>query len=156
MSKLFIGIDPGANGGIAFLQDDHAEAHKMPETAGELAWLLSQWDIDYAWCATEQVGPSRGQDDGRRQGVTSAFTFGRRFGEVLGVLAALSVKHELVHPSKWQREFDLVGKGKTGTEKKNNHKAVAQRLFPALKVTHALSDALLIAEWCRRNRGSEV
>jgi len=28
---------------------------------------------------------------------------------------------------------------------------MAQQLFPAVKVTHAIADALLIAEWLRRS-----
>jgi hypothetical protein len=44
-------------------------------------------------------------------------------------------------------------KGETRTAKKNRHKDLAQRLFPKVKVTHAIADALLLAEWLRRREG---
>jgi hypothetical protein len=41
-------------------------------------------------------------------------------------------------------------KDETSTEKKNRHKAAAVRLFPGVKVTHKVADAILIAEFARR------
>jgi len=89
-----------------------------------------------------------------KQGVSSTFKFGQNFGTLLGILAALGIPHERITPGKWQKEFGLIrrDKNETITEKKNRHKARAQELFPAVRVTHAVADALLIAEFCRRTR----
>jgi hypothetical protein len=88
-----------------------------------------------------------------KEGVASAFKFGANYGMLVMALTAADIRWEPVAPSKWQREFGLVIPGKkklTDTQKKNLHKAAAQRLFPGLKITHAIADALLIAEWGRR------
>lgn len=152
----FIGIDPGASGGIAIITANNYApwVHKMPDTPRELADMLS-WDRPVR-VIVERVGPARGRD-GRQQGVSSAFTFGQNFGQILGVLAALKLPHELVTPVTWQREFGLVMKGETNqTVKKNKHKAEASRLFPGVKVTHAVADALLLAEWLRRRESNRI
>jgi hypothetical protein len=52
---------------------------------------------------------------------------------------------EEVSPQKWQKAMGCMTKGD-----KNVSKAKAQQLFPQLKITHAIADALLIAEYARR------
>ena len=65
-------------------------------------------------------------------------------------MTAAGIRWEYVTPQKWQREFGLILPKLSNTDKKNRHKAVAQQLFPDVKITHAIADALLIAEYCRR------
>lgn len=58
-------------------------------------------------------------------------------------------------PGVWQKPFRLPTQKKAGnTAKKNTHKARAQELFPGLKITHAVADALLIAEYGRRKEAT--
>jgi hypothetical protein len=86
-----------------------------------------------------------------RDGVKSAFAFGRSYGNFEALLTAAGIPFERVGPAVWQRGFGLIKhKGETQTQKKNRHKAKAQELFPGVKVTHAVADCLLIAEWGRR------
>jgi hypothetical protein len=61
-----------------------------------------------------------------------------------------------VLPNAWQRALGVAyPPGSTDTEKKNITKRRAQQLFPAFTpITHAIADALLIAEYCRRVRGT--
>ena len=40
-----------------------------------------------------------------RQGVKSMFTFGQRFGEVIGVLEAYDLGYNLVSPKQWQKDL---------------------------------------------------
>jgi hypothetical protein len=63
---------------------------------------------------------------------------------------AAGIPYDLVLPVKWQTAMSCRTKGD-----KNVSKARAQQLFPDVKVTHAIADALLIAEFCRRVRGSD-
>ena len=87
------------------------------------------------------------------QGVTSMFNFGKSYGNLEAFLVAAAIPFERVTPSVWQREFGLIKKkGETHTQKKNRHKSLAQELFPSVKVTHAVADALLIAEYGRRQK----
>ena len=136
----YIGIDPGKSGGIAIITPGCvAYAHKMPETDRDLLDLLSEFSADDNRAVLEQVHAMPGQ------GVTSTFTFGRGYGKLEMALCAALIPFETVTPQKWQKLMGCLTKGD-----KNVSKAAAQRLFPHLKVTHAIADALLIAEYCRR------
>jgi crossover junction endodeoxyribonuclease RuvC len=79
------------------------------------------------------------------QGVTSTFTFGEGFGKLQMALCAAKIPYQFITPLKWQKFLGCMTKGD-----KNVSKAAAQRLFPDIKVTHAIADALLIAEYNRR------
>jgi len=156
---LYIGIDPGKSGAIAYVYDDDAtaaDAVKMPATDRDIWLALCCHDEANTRAVIEKVGPSRSQDgDKRKQGVSSAWKFATNNGILRGCLAAANLRREFVSPQRWQREFGLVfpkAMGLTSTEKKNRHKAKAQELFPHLKITHAIADALLIAEWARRQK----
>ncbi len=142
-SKLFIGIDPGKSGGIAFItQDGKAWAFKMPETERDIWDHLRAYSgsMDYDPVALiESVHAMPGQ------GVTSTFTFGQGFGGLRMALVAAEIRFETITPQKWQKGMSCL----TGGDK-NVSKAKAQQLFPDLKITHAIADALLIAEYNRR------
>ncbi len=142
---MIIGIDPGKNGGIAKIRwDGHADVWKMPATMADLWDLIDREcnrhdETDFAYL--EKVHSMPGQ------GVKSTFTFGEGFGALQMALTAAGVPYELVTPAKWQKAMGCMSKGD-----KNVTKAAAQRLFPNIKITHALADALLIAEYGRRIR----
>jgi hypothetical protein len=70
-----------------------------------------------------------------------AFAFGVNYGLLRMALVATEIPFETVSPGKWQRNMKCLSKGD-----KNVTKARAQELFPSIKVTHAIADALLIAE----------
>ena len=78
-------------------------------------------------------------------GVKSAFTFGEGFGWLCMALTAAGIPWRTVRPQAWQKELGCLTKGD-----KNVSKRKAQALFPELTITHATADALLIAEWLRR------
>jgi hypothetical protein len=76
----------------------------------------------------------------------SAFTFGRGFGGLEMALTAAGIPYRTVLPLVWQ--LRIIGAGTKGN--KNLSKAHAGRLFGGeVKVTHAIADALLIAEYGR-------
>jgi len=77
--------------------------------------------------------------------VASSFKFGQGFGHLEMALTAAKIPFTYVTPQKWQKELGCL----TGGDK-NVSKSRAQQLFPHIKCTHAISDALLIAEYCRR------
>lgn len=145
--RTFIGIDPGGSGGIAAIFDDgDTWAIPMPDTHKDLLDELIGFRL--ATAMIEQVHSMPGQ------GVKSTFTFGQNFGALRMALTASSIPYEMVTPQKWQSHFGLPTTNKAGSKvaKKNAHKARAQELFPSIKITHAVADALLIAEYCRRTR----
>lgn len=139
--KLHIGIDPGLSGGIAFIPaSGEPWAHKMPETDRDLIDLLRDSINLFDARATLEFVSSSPQ-----MGVKSAFTFGEGYGRLQMALTALGVPYERVRPQAWQKAMGCLTKGD-----KNVSKRRAQELFPAIKVTHSIADALLIAEYARR------
>lgn len=153
---LIIGLDPGASGGIAWQSTvadrGYSDATKLPETEGDVCALFRElMGHEAEWFAyLERVGATP------QMGRTSAFSFGRSYGFLRGLLIGLGIPFEEVSAVKWQGEFGLRAKGRKlaqgDTDKHNAIKGKAQQLFPWLNVTHAKAAALLIAEWGIRQR----
>ena len=142
--ETIIGVDPGANGGIAWITDGKACVEKMPDTLQDL-WELIR-DI---------TNHPRSSLDGRKykayleavssspqMGVVSSFSFGRGYGNLEMALTAAGIPFERVRPQVWQKALGCMTKGD-----KNVSKRKAQELFPDRKITHATADALLIAHY---------
>ena len=83
-----------------------------------------------------------------KQSIKSLF---RNYGVWQGILETLEIEYVNVTPQTWQRDLGCQTKG----DKKVTHRA-ATKLFPNIKVTHAVADALLIAEYARVVYGSET
>lgn len=146
--RTYIGIDPGAHGGIAVLDSGGAvvEVRKMPETPQDLLDFLEKYKEE-SFCTLERVGGMPGN------GGSAMFNFGKGYGHLQMALLALGIPTEDVTPNKWEKSYQLGTSGKyTKTEWKNRLKAKAQQLFPSLgkRITLATCDALLIAEYGRR------
>lgn len=137
---MYIGIDPGKAGGFAVLSvaGKVLAVGKMPETELDLLTALTPWS-SAVHAYVERVSSSP------QMGVVSAFTFGRGYGGLLMALTALSIPFSLVTPAKWQADLQCLSGGD-----KNVTKRRAQQLWPTQPITHAIADALLIAEHCRR------
>lgn len=153
----FIGIDPGQSGGLVLLTEKGYPlgAEGMPATESDLWSLVSRWKeesgVDGLRAYLEKVRSSPQMSKG------SIFTFGWGYGGLRMALLAAGIGFEEVAPQKWQKFMGV--RDQTGarmledvdtTAKKNRHKARAQELFPNVKVTHKIADALLIAEYGRR------
>ena len=141
------GIDPGQSGGIALLpliatRSSAAEfTYKMPDTEADTAELLAEFAPKIITTFIEAVHSMP------KQGVASSFKFGRSYGFLRGLLVGMRIPFEEVSPQKWQKGMNCLTHGD-----KNVSKAKAQALFPYTRITHAIADALLIAEFCRRTR----
>ena len=143
--EITIGIDPGANGGIAWIDyNGKACVEKIPDTLQDLWELLcditsypkSSIDGRSYKAYIEQVASSP------QMGVVSAFSFGRGYGNLEMALTAAGIPFERVRPQVWQKALGCMTKGN-----KNVSKSKAQELFPDRKITHATADALLIAHY---------
>jgi len=139
----FMGIDPGKSGGIALIspEGDRYLAWKIPQTERDLWDLFSKIKEQTKFALIEHVHSTP------QMGVRSAFTFGQGYGTLRGLLIASEIPFDEVRPLKWMTHHRC----KTGGDK-NVSKRKAQQLFPKLKITHAIADALLIAEYCRQMR----
>ena len=148
----YIGIDPGKNGGIAYIQTTNGEIVCSCACAFNeelLIDMIKSWgDINCTCrCVVEKVNAMPGQ------GVVSMFNFGQNFGFIQGVLKAYRIPFELVPPQKWKKEFSV-------TSDKNTSIEVCKRLFsnvnlkatPRCKKDHdGMAEALLMAEYARRH-----
>lgn len=135
----YYGIDPGIGGGIAMLDDTGLilGAIRMPPTARDV--------LDACGLHVPARGFLEKVSASPQMGVTSAFTFGRGFGALEMALTAARMPFDEVTPQKWQAAMGCLSGGD-----KNVTKRRAQQLFPDQAMTHAIADALLLAEWCRR------
>lgn len=145
---IFVGIDPGASGGFGWITTRGALCAKAPDTERD-SWEILQRLADTreverpgfvpVFAVIEHVHSMP------KQGVSSSFKFGRSYGFLRGCLIASGIPFEEATPQRWQKELGCLTKGD-----KNVSKRRAQQLFPLLKVTHAVADALLLAEYARR------
>lgn len=142
-ARACLGIDPGQSGGIAIVDPTGMPwAVKMPETERDL------WDMireAKTWGSFETHAVIELVHSSPQMGVKSAFTFGGNYKSLRMALIAADIPFREVRPQAWQKAMGCL----TGGDK-NITKAKAQQLFPGIKVTHALADALLLAEWLRR------
>ncbi len=155
---LYIGIDPGAKGGISFVSEKQGEFSMPLPQVGELRDLLISWQEDFGikhvFIEKAQAMPL--------QGVCSMFSYGYHAGTLEGVFQALFIPFTLVTPKEWQKE---MFKGTKVSPKsilkatKDRALQVARRLFPKQKFIATLKckkphdgmiDSILIAEFCRR------
>lgn len=149
METIYIGIDPGLNGGIAVLDQngDLEECVKMPSTPMDILQYLKGWDAEPV-CFMEAVGFGM---PGQSSKATA--TFARHCGHLEMALIAAGIPTTMVTPSKWQKYFSLGGKKEESkTAHKNRIKAWAQQRYPNEKVTLWGADALAIATYAYEKR----
>lgn len=176
--KIYIGLDPGLSGGVCSIVTEEQEIPgggvftrkkyfwrkfdgSYPQEAIQSMYnaiLLAKWagdEEDYRtpvkrYAVLENVSAMPGQ------GVASTFKFGTAFGAARMALESLGIPTRLVRPTVWQRRvgIDKV-EGESHVDKKNRHKALAEEYVvthwksdPTMKITHAVADAILLAEYC--------
>lgn len=161
----FVGIDPGIDGavaafdpealggGIQFFDVPTLEVRvgkklKRVPDAYEMTRILESFGTEDVIVTIEKVNAMPDVGTGAKMGATSAFSFGFGFGMWLGILAALKMPHQQVHPATWKAAV-MAGMGK----EKDASRQRAMQLYPyastqlARKKDHARGDALLIARW---------
>jgi hypothetical protein len=170
---MYLGIDPGANGGMAALAYSlewtttpiqnlrtvpYIHFTTMPRTErGVLDWLIrvcqkesTQTSIK---CALEKVVPGFSG--------SSKSSIARLYGNYTALrmaLESLHIKYETPTASEWHRGLSILprGRGEGRSEWKGRLLGEAKRRFPQVYPTLSTGDALLIAEYCRlENAGKE-
>lgn len=151
---LILGIDPGITGAIAAvtpsgslqwvqdmpIRDGGKKARKANEIDGaSLARLLRVHVADIGEVWVEEVSAMPGQ------GVSSMFGLGDSRGCIRGVLEALGLSTQRVHPRTWKQHFGL-------DSDKDASRALAIRLYPGCealsrKKDHGRAEAILLARY---------
>lgn len=161
---LYVGVDPGVSGAIAFLYPRAPVVIDMPTLqiktgkktknmldAATLATILGQ-DIMPMHVYVEDVHPMP------KEGTVSSFSFGVSNGIIIGILAAYKIPYTKVTPQRWKKlMLDGMPKDKGASI------ARALQLFPSLSnqlITKrgakkdGRAEALLIAVYAKRMEGS--
>lgn len=149
--KLYMGIDPGQDGGIGIIDENKNIMFLMayPNTvifaALKEAYKKGGTPLGITTCLEEVHAMPK-------QGVSSTFTFGRFFGQLEGILMCEGIPYQLKSPQAWKEEFGLNSDKKKSIE-------VCKNLFPSAnllatekcqKEHDGMAEALLMAEYARR------
>jgi len=141
---VYIGIDPGKSGAIAYIEDDMIVTALFDEVVYKK--ILESIKGKRAVCCLERVGAMPGQ------GVNSMFHFGENYGFIRGLLEANEIPYQVVRPQDWKREFGV-------TKDKNTSIEVCKRLFPQVsllptersrKDNDGIAEAVLMACYAQR------
>lgn len=142
MNDWVLGCDPGKTGALAQVGPGEALVIDMPENVADLADWMEKYNSP-CYIEKQQAMP--------KQGVSSTFTTGFGYGQLIGILAALRIPYHEVSPAVWKRAMGLQGKDKSAS------RALARSLFPTAELhrvkDHGRAEALLIAEYGRRLEG---
>lgn len=172
---VYVGIDPGASGGLAAILPDRVVLARMPDTnQGILGWLRTQFYGRHRTCVViEKVW---GYVGGVGSPGPHMFSFGKNYGALCMALDSLDITYKEVPPATWQASLGIpprrkgrpkkvpyIGKGgkrtyrlETGAveskqEFKRRLRQAAVDLYPGLPgITLANCDALLIATYCEK------
>ena len=184
--KIVVGVDPGLDGGIAVMELGHIgevsriNVIRMPTKPGpagrrdvdgsEVGAFLSRHTLDkkVILAAVESVHAMP------KQGITSAFNFGKGYGKLLGIIESFDLPLDEPTPQQWQnlvlagmktkvRKKKTKGKGavKSNTDRRDKDISIRFVLnhFPEvnLKATEksttnhdGMAEAICLAEYARR------
>lgn len=160
--NYFLGIDPGQGSFLFVIGDGYHESYQIPTDKDgvnikELALVFRRLpSIKHA--VIEDVHSVFGAS------AKSNWNFGRTVGILEALLAANGIEYTKIQPKKWQKQMwdgvDVIKKENGSTDTKATSMLAAKKLFPSIdlrkserakKPDHNKVDALLIAEYCRRN-----
>ena len=152
--QVYLGIDPGKSGGIAYVTQGGLllEYHPMPSTDYDI-WKIFRGNKGVTKAYIEKVHAMP------KQGGTSMFTFGMNYGKLLMALTAASIPFQEVTPHTWQKEIGITSKakGESTLQHKDRIRAKCQQLFPKtplwqenLGYQRSVTDAIMIALYCQR------
>ncbi len=144
---IYIGIDPGVKGAIAWISDDGYGAVKMPPTTKQVYDKI----VDLAVARNASVTVEQVQVMGKVFGAKAALSYGQKYGEIIGILTALGIPIREVRAAVWKKGMNL-------DKDKNNSILKCERLFPKLQlippgcrvVQDGLAEAILLAEYGRK------
>jgi len=171
MIKTHVGIDPGKDSFICHISNDIVCFDRIPMIGTE----TNIWALNAIFCGI-RLKETESEIHVVLEDVHSVFGSSAKsnweFGKINGILEALLVANGMsyskIQPKVWQKQLwegvamqkTLGSTGKEKTDTKKMSLLAAQRLFPSVDLRkseraklpdHNKVDALLLAEYCRRN-----
>jgi hypothetical protein len=149
---LILGVDPGLVSG-AWGLIDHRGAYRACGTIpnADRRITVRRWreDLLQAVGREDCVAALESVHSMPGQGVASTFAFGRAVGAIQGLLDLLPWSVTLAEPRVWKKTMGL-------TADKASSLLAARSLWPEAPLKrvkdHGAAEALLLAEWLRRQR----
>lgn len=158
MKTIYIGIDPGAAGAVAIINEvENIQIIDCPSTVAEMADSIRQLrghPTGAIKAIIEKVNPFF------KSSAKSAFTFGGNFFAWQAILACYLIPYDFVAPRKWQKVIFDSAKKLDDTKQQSFERAT--RLFPNLgielktprgKILDGRCDALLLARYLQITEG---
>lgn len=142
-----IGIDPGASGGIAIINNDLKlpQTFKMPKDVTQFRDILLNYKNQKTIVFIEKVSMwfSDNDNPGKQFRVRKMLD---NYAELKTVVKLIGFDLVEVTPGTWLKMHGLKNI-KNRTDRKNRNKTHANYFYPGMKITHAISDALLIMQY---------
>ena len=145
MRRLLV-IDPGASGGIAWIDRDHiVRTEPMPDGMTAVCDRIRALGLHelITQAVVEKVGMHRVGNN-----ASASCKFARHAGHIEAALYCLGIPTEQVAPGVWMRHLGTLPKDKG--DRKRAIRDEMQRRHPHLKVTLKTADALGILSWAMR------
>lgn len=151
MYKLFCGIDGGSYGAISIIDNEGQliKHIKMPLTIRDSWRTIEEFKQNIE--KNEMFGMVEKNHAYPGNGASSAFTFGYNSCLAETILIYNEIPYEKIPPQCWMGYFKMKkDRNESQTNWKNRLYQKTQMLFPKNKFYQYESDAILIAEYCRR------
>lgn len=154
-----IGIDPGANGGIAiYIPNTPIKTVKMPKDIRDLRDLLQYYAdtykpiifIEKVSMRTDDIDMSQGYKKKAMGKLFRIQNMMANYEHLKAIIEACDIPYVMVHPQKWQSKLNLRLKGvkEEKADRKNRYKEKASELY-GVKATLWNADAILICHFGR-------
>lgn len=153
-----IGIDPGANGGIAvFIPGQHTKAFKMSKDITELRDFFAYYRENYkpvVFLEKLSVRPDDVVVQGDRAAMGKLYRVQKmmaNFEHLKALIETSGITYVLIHPLSWQTKLKLRVRGQheEKAERKRRYRETAAQLYPGVNVTLWNADALLLMHFGR-------
>lgn len=159
--SLFIGIDPGLQGGVAVIPGKtmiEPRAWVMPVAGNELAIREFQADLRHyaGLCPTSEILCCLEWAQAMpKQGVTAMFNYGMGFGMLRASLSFLNIPYALVRPTTWKKRVL-----QDTARDKDASISLARSLYPSVSLRRTIrcqkdhdgmAEALLLAHYAKNH-----
>lgn len=153
-----IGVDPGANGGIAiFIPGANPKVAKMPKDITELRDFFAYYRENFkpiVFLEKLSVRPDDVTADGTRANMGKLYRIQKlmaNYEHLKALIETAEIPYVMVHPMSWQTTLKLRVRGQheEKADRKRRYQEHAGKLYPGIKVTLWNADALLLMHFGR-------
>lgn len=153
-----IGVDPGANGGIAiFIPGTKTKVVKMPKDITDLRDFFAYYRENFnpiVFLEKLSVRPDDVTADGSRANMGKMYRIQKlmaNYEHLKALIETAGIPYVMVHPASWQTKLKLRIQGvhEEKADRKRRYQEHAGKLYPGINVTLWNADALLIMHFGR-------